>query len=105
MTLAYRITRLALNESAPPGQQVLDITAGHLQLAAAAPVTRATVQVSFDNGKTWRPAEVTSLGGGHYRAIYTAPAGCSVTLRVSASDAAHGQITETITRAYRIASH
>lgn len=105
MTLRYQVARLALNETVPPGKQVLDVTAGHLQLAKAAPVTTTTVQVSFDNGKTWRGAVVTSLGGGHYRAVYTAPAGRYVTLRVSASDAAHGQITETITRAYQTASH
>jgi hypothetical protein len=34
---------------------------------------------------------------------FTAPAGAYVTLRTSATDAAGGSITETITRAYRIA--
>jgi hypothetical protein len=104
MTLSYHVARLGLNESAPPGHQVLDVTAGHLQLARAARVTGATVQVSVNGGRTWRRAKVISLGRGHYRAFYTAVAGQSVTLRVSASDAARGRITETITSAYRIAS-
>ncbi len=105
MTLGYHVAGLGLNESAPPGKQVLELTAGHLRLATAARIKGATVRVSFDNGKTWQNAMVTTLGGGHYRAVYTAPASSYVTLRVSASDAAHGQITDTITRAYQTASH
>ncbi|HEV2378095.1 MAG TPA: hypothetical protein VGS19_38765 [Streptosporangiaceae bacterium] len=101
MTLDYHVARLALDESAPPGAQVLGVTVGHVQLARGAPVTRTTVEVSFDNGRTWRHAAVTRLGPGRYRAVYTARAGSYVTLRVSAADAAHGGVTETITRAYK----
>ena len=42
--------------------------------------------------------------GGAYRAAFTAAAGNYVTLRVTAADAAGGRISETITRAYKIAS-
>ena len=104
MTLNYHVVRLGLNELAPPGRQVLDVTAGHLQFARAARVTSAAVQVSVDGGKTWRTAAVRSLGRGHYRATYNAAAGQSMTLRASASDAASGRVTETITRAYRVAA-
>lgn len=104
MTLRYQVARLGLNETAPPGRQVLEVTAGHLPLARAAKVAGATVRVSFNGGTTWRRPVVTSLGGGHYRAVYQAPAGSFVTLRVSASDRAGGRISETITRAYRISS-
>jgi hypothetical protein len=100
MTLRYQVAGMALNGSAPPGRQVLTITAGHLQLTKAARVTGASVQASFDGGKTWRPASVTAIGGGRFRATFTAPAGAYVTLRTTAHDAAGGSITETITRGY-----
>jgi hypothetical protein len=43
---------------------------------------------------------VTAIGGGRFRATFTAPAGAYVTLRTTAHDAADGSITETITRGY-----
>ena len=79
------------------------MTAGHLQLVRSITVTRASVSVSFDNGKTWHPAHVTGRGG-KYIATFTAPAGATVSLRTSAADAAGGSITETITNAYRTSS-
>jgi hypothetical protein len=103
MTLGYDVAGMALNGSAPAGRQVLHLTVGHLQLSKAAPVKGATVQVSADDGKTWHDATVSGQAG-QYTAVYSAPAGSYVTLRVSASDAAGGQITETITRAYQIAA-
>jgi hypothetical protein len=103
MTLGYQVTGLALDGSARPGRQVLEVTAGHLPLAKAAPVARVTVQVSYDGGKTWHSATVTGSGG-HYRAVYTAPTDRYVMLRTAAADTAGGQINETITRAYRTGS-
>ena len=103
MTLRYSVAGLALNGSAAAGRQSVGITVGHIQLAAAAKITGAKVQVSLDGGKTWRAARVTGSGGA-YRAAFTAAAGRYVTLRVTAADAAGGKISETITRAYKIAS-
>ena len=103
MTLGYEVAGMALNGSAPTGRQVLHLAVGHLQLAKAAPVTGARVQVSVDDGKTWHNATVSGRAG-QYTAVYSVPAGSYVTLRTSASDAAGGQITETITRAYQVAA-
>jgi hypothetical protein len=100
MTLTYGVARLALDGTAPAGRQVLHVLAGHLQAVRAAPVTRVSVSVSFDGGKTWHEATVTGSGG-TYRAAFTAAAGTYVTLRVAAADAAGGTVTETITSAYR----
>jgi hypothetical protein len=88
-----RSAGMALNGSAPAGRQVLTVTAWHLQLAKAASVTGASVQVSFDGGKTWHRASVTALGGGRFRAKFTAPAGAYITLRTTAYDAGGGSIT------------
>jgi hypothetical protein len=102
LTLGYQVQGLALDGSTPPGSQVVSLHVGHLQLATGAPVTGATVQVSFDDGQIWQPAAVTSAGGGNFQASFTAPAGVDVTLRVGAKDAAGGSVTETIVRAYGV---
>ena len=102
MTLNYQVAGLGLDGSVAAGRQSVGVTVGHLRLAAAARITAAAVQVSFDGGKTWRAATVTGSGGA-YRAAFTAAAGHYVTLRVTAADAAGGRISETITRAYKIA--
>jgi hypothetical protein len=60
--------------------------------------------VSFNGGVSWQPASVTRPGGGQFRAAFAGPAGAFVALRVTATDAAGGSITETILRAYKIAS-
>jgi hypothetical protein len=103
MTLNYGVAGLALDGLTPPGRQVLHLTAGHLQLAKAAAVTGASVSVSFDGGKVWHAAQVSGQAG-HYTAVFTAPAGATVTLRTHAADAAGGTITETIPSAYRVSS-
>lgn len=104
MTLDYHVRGLASDGRTQPGQQQFDLDVGHLQLAKPAPITRATAQVSFNDGQSYQPASVTSLGGGRFRIRFTAPAEVDVTLRVSATDAAGGSITETILRAYGVAS-
>jgi hypothetical protein len=103
MTLNYTIGGLGLDESAPAGAQSVTVNVGHLQLAKAARVTGARVSVSFDGGKTWHPAKVTGSDS-TYRAVFQAPAGATVSLRTSATDAAGGSITQTILGAYRTAS-
>jgi hypothetical protein len=104
MTLGYQVSRIGMDGSAPAGRQAIGISVGHIQLARAAHVTGARVQVSFNDGKTWRVTSVAAAGGGQFRAAFTAPAGALVTMRVTATDTAGGSIRETILRAYKIAS-
>jgi hypothetical protein len=104
MTLGYTVAGLGLNESAPAGRQVLSVSVGHIQLAKASAIAGAKVSVSFDGGKTWQAAAVTRTGAARFRAVFSAPAGVSVALRTSATDAAGGSITETIDGGYQIAS-
>jgi hypothetical protein len=101
MTLQYAVAGLGLDGAAKPGQQSLHLTVGHLQAAKASKVTKASVSVSFDGGKTWHRATITGSGGS-YTATFTAPAGTKVTLRTRATDAAGGSVAETITSAYQI---
>ena len=104
MTLSYHVRGLPLDGRAPAGAQQVELTAGHIQLARSAGVTGATAQVSYNDGHTFRPATVTPSRGGRFLVSFTAPAGVDVMLRVSATDAAGGSITETIVRAYGVAS-
>jgi len=103
MALRYAIPGLALDGTAPAGQQVLQVFAGHLPLATSSQVTGVKVAVSLDGGTTWHPAQVSG-GAGRYTAVYPAPAGTMVSLRTSAADAAGGTVTDTLINAYRIAS-
>ena len=105
MTLDYHIRGLALDGTTAPGRQVIGLDAGHIQLGGHAPITRVTARVSFTGGRSWRPAAITSLGRGHFRITFRGRPGAYVTLRTRAADAAGGSVTETIQRAYRIASH
>ena len=102
MTLHYSVPGLGLHESAPPGRQVVDFSAAHLQLAAAAAIKRATVQVSQDGGKTWRTVAVTGTGPGRFRAVFSDKWAGAVALRVIAGDSAGSQIKETILSAYKV---
>lgn len=102
MTLRYAVPGLGLGESAARGRQVLDFTAGHLQLAPAAAIKDATLQVSQDGGKTWRPVALTPSGPGSFRASFSDRAAGAVSLRVTASDSAGGTIRETILSAYKV---
>jgi hypothetical protein len=102
MTLDYAVAGMSLTGQVPAGPQAVSVTVGHLQLAPAAALTKATMSVSFDGGKTWQAASVTGSHG-HYRATFNAPAGAYVMTRTTAWDAAGGSVAETITRAYQIA--
>jgi hypothetical protein len=100
LTLRYGVVGMGLNGSASPGQQVVRLSVGHLQLAKATPITSVTVSASFDGGKTWHPARVTGSGTS-YAAVFNAPATAMVTLKTTATDAARGSVTQTITNAYQ----
>jgi hypothetical protein len=102
MTLRYAVPGLGLDESAAPGKQVLIFTAGHLQLAAAAAIKDASLQVSQNGGKTWRPVALTGCGPGSFRASFNDREAGPVSLRVTASDSAGGSIRETILSAYKV---
>jgi hypothetical protein len=102
MTVDYHVQGLQQDGRTADGPQLVDLTFGHLQLASAAAVTGASAQFSYNDGQTWRAATVTPLGGGHFQMAFTAPGGVDVTLRIHATDAAGGAITETILRAYGV---
>ena len=103
-TLHYQVAGLSLTGTSKPGRQQVAITASQIQLAPPALLTHASVQVSFDGGKTWHPATVSKLSPGHFRTKFTTPAGAKVTLRTRVSGTAGTSVTETIWDAYRVAN-
>lgn len=74
-TLRYQVAGLSLTGTTKPGRQQVAVTASQIQLAPPVRLTHASVQISFDGGKTWHPATVSKLSPGHFRAIFTAPRG------------------------------
>jgi hypothetical protein len=104
LTLGYDIAGLRLAGSVSPDSQSLVVNAGHLQLASSPAIVRATVEYSLDDGATWSTATVMPCDSGAFRATFAAIRDAGyVSLRVIADDAAGGRISETITRAYRLA--
>jgi hypothetical protein len=104
-TLRYQVAGLSLRGVTKPGRQQIAITASPIQLAPATSLTHASVQVSFDGGKTWHVATVSKLAAGKFRAVFTAPASTKVTLRTHVAGAAGVSVTETINDAFAVAGH
>jgi len=70
--------------------------------AALTPVKAVTVDISYDDGRTWKPAVVTGSGA-HRTAVVLHPAAAGfASLRVTAHDSAGDTVTQTVIRAYRI---
>jgi hypothetical protein len=102
LTLNYGVRGMSLRGLTRPGQQVIDVTAGHVEPAAETPIKGLTAKFSLNDGRTWTPAAVIPAGDGHFAVSYSAPPEADVSLRVKAADEAGGTIEETITRAYGV---
>lgn len=80
---------------------------GHLAGASAVGFTSATVSVSYDGGRTWRPVTVTSEGAGNYRVTFNVPRvgqpNGHGALRITSRDAYGGTFAQTITNAFAVA--
>jgi hypothetical protein len=85
---ATRAYPLALSVARQPG-------------AAAAALTALRVEMSTDDGATWR-AVPTGHGATGGVAVLSQPAPGFVSLRISAADAAGDTVTQTVVRAYQV---
>jgi hypothetical protein len=107
LNLDYHLATNDLN-TGRPGPQLLHLTVDHLSydnVGSTAAITSVAVSVSFDGGTTWQPAVVLGAHG-QYTAAWSNPAsaaGTSPDLKVTATDAAGGSITQIVTSAYTIA--
>ncbi|ROP42657.1 hypothetical protein [Saccharothrix texasensis] len=88
-----------------PDLTVHEQGAGRVDVAAAVEtgargVAKPAVQVSFDDGTTWRPAPLVKVGQ-RWLAAVVHPAGAKfVSLKARARDAAGNAVDQTIIRAY-----
>lgn len=79
-----------------------DVNLAHDANAATAPITAVTMDASYDDGKTWRPATVTRIAEGRHHVELPRGAGF-VSLRLHAADAAGSALDQTIIRALYVA--
>ena len=103
LSLRYRLASDQTNTS-QAAVQVMGLDVGHLTFGgrgSRAPITSVRVEVSVDGGTTWRSATVAGAHG-HYVTAWPNAPGTKPWLRVSATDAAGGSITQTVQNAYTV---
>ncbi|MEV1158038.1 S8 family serine peptidase [Micromonospora chokoriensis] len=94
---------LSVDNAAPAGRSlVIPVQVQRQPGAAGSRVTKLTVDVSYDGGKTWQSARVRH-GGQGWTATVRHPAGPGyASLRATAKDAAGNTVTAKIIQAYRL---
>lgn len=70
--------------------------------APAAKVKRLTVEVSYDDGKTWRAAALRKSGDGWVASVRHPSGAGFASLRAKATDSGGNTVTQTIVHAYRL---
>jgi subtilisin family serine protease len=93
---------LDLRNRAPGGRPFTFPAYVDRQDAGQVPARALSVQVSYDDGTTWRPAKVVRAGD-HWAVTVNHPAAGFVSLRASATDAAGNTVEQTVLRGYEIA--
>ncbi|MEE6262840.1 S8 family serine peptidase [Plantactinospora sonchi] len=63
---------------------------------------KVTVQVSYDDGRTWQPARITGSGPNLTMLVDHSPEADHVSLRATATDSTGNSVDQTIIRAYAI---
>ncbi|MGW3659019.1 hypothetical protein ACWD6R_26550 [Streptomyces sp. NPDC005151] len=84
------------------GSQSLRVTPGHLPNAVGAgKIEGTTLSVSYDDGATWKPAQLRQDGtSGAWTASYDAPHHGYVSLKAEAWDDAGNRVSQEVIRAY-----
>ncbi|WP_331737602.1 S8 family serine peptidase [Streptomyces sp. NBC_00019] len=104
LQLDYAVPVDAHNTVTRAGSYGVDITLRTQDGAPAPQGSRVQAEISYDDGRTWRPANVRDRGHDTFRATMDHPrhgSGISyVTLRVTARDAAGNSVRQTVSRAW-----
>jgi hypothetical protein len=95
----------ALNQTAGDAAYTFGVAVGHLPGVTGGPaISTAQAWVSFNDGGTWRKADLVAQGNGSYEVTVRHPKTVNTTgavsLRVKATDAAGNGIDQTLIRAY-----
>lgn len=94
-----------LTSAAPASRSFrLPLTVQRPAGAERTPVTRLTLQVSYDDGRTWNSVPVSRRGATGSALLHHPNRAGYASLRISASDKAGSTVTQTVIRAYRIAT-
>ncbi|MEH1168966.1 S8 family serine peptidase [Micromonospora sp. CPCC 205539] len=103
--LPVSVVRFApqLNEAntAPAGTLNIPVTVYRQPGAPAATVRDLTVDVSYDDGRTWQRAELKRANAGGMLTVHHPALAGYVSLRARSSDSAGNTVDQTIIRAYR----
>ena len=94
-----------LSGTMPIGPRLATFTVSHVPGAQRLPITGADVRLSPDNGKTWHRAWTVPRGNGRYQLLLfnsRAWIGHAIKIKVHATDAAGGAITQTVAAAYTV---
>ena len=96
----YRMA-LSSTNSAPAGKFTFTVAFTMPNGVTTQPVVKPTVQLSWDDGKTWSPAR-TSCASTSCTVDVTNRAGGKASLRVQAADTAGRTVTQDVIRAYSV---
>jgi biopolymer transport protein ExbD len=109
MTVDYELGVDLHNRVAAPrdrrGPSTIGVTVGH-QDGVDLAVTKVAMDVSYDDGKTWRPVPVKKAGGGEFSATLGGHPGSAefLSLRIQARDIAGNTVEQEVIRAAGIDS-
>ena len=95
--------RLDAHNAAPAGRSFqIPVTVRRQPGAPGASVRSLTVDVSYDDGKTWQKAPLRRDGGGWVASVRHPAAAGFVSLRASSTDTSGNTVTHTVVHAYRL---
>jgi hypothetical protein len=101
---SYRFNDGLTGQVTAPGTETFEVTGYHERGDDAPPVSQASAEVSFNDGTTWTPASVTSLGRGTFRVTVTDPDTSGyASVRITLSDGAGDTLRQTIIHAWALA--
>lgn len=84
------------------GSRTLGLTLRHQEGAGRSAIEDVSLEVSYDDGATWRPARLRAQGEGAYRTTLDRSRSGFVSLRLNASDADGNTLTQEVIRAYAL---